>query len=81
MEEGTKTEKKGCLSVTIVCIVLIVGLDILAGFVGLRAEASQQDVYIPFIYHSQQMVIIMMMVVFCFCYVTGEAQKSVAARV
>ncbi|KAG7653152.1 hypothetical protein ISN44_As01g004500 [Arabidopsis suecica] len=45
MEEGNKTEKKGCLiSVIIVCIVLTVGFDIVAGFVGLQAEAAQQDV-------------------------------------
>ncbi|EOA36617.1 hypothetical protein CARUB_v10011853mg [Capsella rubella] len=45
MEEGNKTGKKGCFCVTItVCIVLIVGLDIVAGYVGLQAEVAQQDV-------------------------------------
>ncbi|KAG7595917.1 hypothetical protein ISN44_As06g004440 [Arabidopsis suecica] len=40
MEEG-----KGCIiTVIIVCIVLTVGLDIVAGFVGLQAQAAQQYV-------------------------------------
>lgn len=42
---------EGCYSkVIVVCIVLIVGLDIFAGFMGLQAEATQQDVYI-YIFH------------------------------
>lgn len=50
MEEEKKGDKKlGCFTiVTIVSIVLIIGLDIFACFMGNQAEASQQNVYISF---------------------------------
>ncbi|ESQ36396.1 hypothetical protein EUTSA_v10008905mg [Eutrema salsugineum] len=45
MADGKNEGKKGCVSVVIVvCLLLIVGLDIAAGFMGLQAEAAQQDV-------------------------------------
>ncbi|XP_010484871.1 PREDICTED: uncharacterized protein LOC104763160 [Camelina sativa] len=45
MKEGNKTKTKGCFYVTIVvCIVLIVGLGIVAGYVGLQADIAQQNV-------------------------------------
>ncbi|CAH2038861.1 unnamed protein product [Thlaspi arvense] len=45
MVEGEKEKKKGsCFSIVIVlCIILVVGLDIVAGFVGLQAEAAQRE--------------------------------------
>lgn len=65
MEEVKKTEKRGCSCsiVIIVCIVLVVGLDIVAGFVGLQAAAAQQDVNMSFIYHSQQMIMMMVVLI------------------